>query len=355
MNALSQESNSKKARVAALSVASNTTLVVLKLLVGLSIGSVSVISEAIHSAVDLVAAIIAFLSVRTSAKPADTSHPFGHGKYENLSGAIEALLIFVAALWIIYEAIHKLLAPQPLEKAGLGVVVMLISAVVNWGISGRLFKVGRETDSIALQADAWHLRTDVYTSGGVMAGLGIVWICHWILPGYNLTWVDPVAALFVALLILKAAWGLTSESVRDLLDASLPPAEEQWIQNYAKSLGPTVCGLHGLRTRKGGATRFIEFHLIVPENLSVGEAHALSDVIEDAITARYPEAHVTIHIEPCKTPCPETCLKGCFAGSDRFISGNGAHPFPGKPPPGGGGGSGQTSTPTPARPATSSG
>ena len=314
MNALSQEVHAKKAGVAALSVASNAVLVTLKLLVGLIIGSVSVISEAIHSAVDLVAAIIAYVSVRTSAKPADPRHSFGHGKYENLSGAIEAILIFMAAIWIIQEAIHKLVVSQPLEKVGIGVGVMLVSSLVNWGVSSRLFKVGRETDSIALKADAWHLRTDVYTSAGVMAGLGVIWVGARIFPAYNLNWVDPVAALCVAVLILKAAWELTLESVRDLLDASLPEGEEQWIQDYAKGLGPNVCGLHGLRTRKGGNTRFVEFHLIVPENLSVGEAHEISDDIENAIISRYPSAHVTIHIEPCKKPCPETCRPGCFVG-----------------------------------------
>ncbi|MEI8140088.1 MAG: cation diffusion facilitator family transporter [bacterium] len=312
MQSGSADLHKRKAGVAALSILSNATLVVLKLLVGLLIGSVSVLSEAIHSAVDLVASVIAFLSVRTSAKPADVRHPFGHGKYENLSGAIEALLIFLAAIWIIFEAVHKLIAPQPLEKAGIGVIVMSVSAITNWLISRRLFRIGRETDSIALQADAWHLRTDVYTSLGVMAGLGIIWSGYWVVPTWNLNWVDPVAALCVAILILKAAWDLTAESVKDLLDARLPDEEEAWIINYIRELRPLVQGVHDLRTRKGGAMRFVEFHLIVPESMTVAEAHAISDKIEEAITARYPATHVTTHIEPCRQPCPETCLPGCF-------------------------------------------
>lgn len=312
MEAGTNDIHKRKAGVAALSILSNATLVGIKLLVGLLIGSVSVLSEAIHSAVDLVASVIAFLSVRTSAKPADARHPFGHGKYENLSGAIEALLIFLAAIWIIFEAVHKLIAPQPLEKAGVGVFVMLISAIANWLISKRLFRIGRETDSIALQADAWHLRTDVYTSIGVMAGLGIIWGGYWLAPTWNLNWVDPVAALCVALLILKAAWDLTAESVKDLLDARLPEAEEAWITDFVRGLRPQVLGLHDLRTRKGGAIRFVEFHLIVQENMTVAEAHAISDKIEDAIIARYPTTHVTTHIEPCRQPCQEACLPGCF-------------------------------------------
>ena len=166
----------RKASVARLSVISNTTLMLLKLAVGLAIGSVSVISEAIHSGMDLLAAIIALFAVKISGKPADQHHPFGHGKVENISGTVEALLIFLAAIWIIYEAIKKLLNPQPLEDVGWGVAVMFVSAMVNIFVSRTLFKVGKETDSVALQADAWHLHTDVYTSAGVMAGLGIIWL-----------------------------------------------------------------------------------------------------------------------------------------------------------------------------------
>lgn len=312
MLTLSNETNRRKSGVAALSVASNTLLVVMKVIVGLMTGAVSILSEAIHSAVDLVASVIAFLAVRTSAKPADTHHPFGHGKYENLSGVIEALLIFVAALWIIFESVRKLIHPEPLDLAGIGVLVMGVSAIVNWIVSGRLFTVGRETDSIALQADAWHLRTDVYTSLGVMAALSVICGCGWVLPGVNVNWVDPVAALAVAVLIMKAAWDLTRDSVRDLLDAGLPEEEENWISTYVRSQQPDVTGLHGLRTRKGGATRFVEFHLIVPAGMPVRDAHAVSERIETAIEERYPSTHVSIHIEPCEQPCKERCLSGCF-------------------------------------------
>ena len=154
----------RKSSVALLSVASNTILVLLKLTVGIIIGSVSVISEAIHSSVDLLAAMIALFAVRTSGKPADAEHPFGHGKVENMSGTVEALLIFLAAGWIIFEAVKKLKNPEPLEEVGWGVAVMIVASAANILVSRALFKVGKETDSVALQADAWHLRTDVYTS-----------------------------------------------------------------------------------------------------------------------------------------------------------------------------------------------
>jgi cation diffusion facilitator family transporter len=157
-----------KESAARLSVASNTALVVGKLAVGLVIGSVSVLSEAIHSGMDLVAAGIAFYSVKQASKPADGDHAYGHGKIENVSGLAEALLIFGAAGWIVYEAVHKLVRPEPMDELWLGVAVMGVSSVVNVLVSRRLFRVARETESIALEADAWHLRTDVYTSAGVM-------------------------------------------------------------------------------------------------------------------------------------------------------------------------------------------
>jgi cation diffusion facilitator family transporter len=189
------DADQRKRRVALLSVISNTTLVVLKLAVGLAISSVSVISEAIHSGVDLIAAAIAYYSVRTSGIPADREHPFGHGKIENISGTVEAILIFLAAGWIIFEAAQKIVRPEPLEMAAWGVAVMLLSAVVNTFVSRKLFRVGKETDSVALMADGWHLRTDVYTSAGVMAALAVIWAADFFAPEVDLHWVDPAAAI----------------------------------------------------------------------------------------------------------------------------------------------------------------
>jgi cation diffusion facilitator family transporter len=307
----------RKTAVAALSVGSNTVLVILKLAVGISTGAVSIVSEALHSAVDLLAAIIALLAVRISGRQADEDHPYGHGKYESISGAIEALLIFVAAAWIIYEAIHKLMKPTPLEAVGWGVLVMLISAVANTIVSARLFKVGRETDSLALQADAWHLRTDVYTSAGVMAGLTLIWGGKLLLPNTDLEWLDPVAAIAVAMLIIKAAWDLTAEAVRGLLDTGLDAEEREWIPQYLRGLQPRVCGYHHLHTRKGGATRYIEMHLIVDPSLSLSEGHHVTDEVMAALRERFPNVRVTIHTEPCGEDCDELCQAGCFLPAER--------------------------------------
>lgn len=295
----------RKTRVALLSVASNSTLVVLKLIIGGMIGSVSVMSEAIHSGVDLLASVIATYAVRTSGRPADDDHPFGHGKVENISGAIEALLIFVAAGWIIYEAIHRLMNPRPLECAGWGVAVMLVSALMNIVVSHMLFKVGKETDSVALEADAWHLRTDVYTSAGVMAGLAFIWTHEVFFPKINFHWIDPVAAICVAILIVKAAWELTIKSSKDLLDARLPAEEEQWIRDYICGRKPQVAGYHRLRTRKSGSERFVEFHLLVRPDMSVDESHEITEQAARAIRRHLGSTTVTIHVEPCEQDGPD--------------------------------------------------
>ena len=305
------EKTRTKTRVAVLSVASNSLLIVLKLVVGILMGSVAVISEAIHSGIDLLAAVIALLAVRASSHDPDERHPYGHGKYENISGTIEALLIFAAAVWIIYEAVHKLINPQEIDMPAWGAGVMLVSVIVNILVSRRLFKVGRETDSVALQADAWHLRTDVYTSAGVMAGLLVIWIVGMIQPGLELRWLDPVVAILVAVMIMKAAWDLTRESARDLLDVSLPHEDVSWIGDFIVEGWPTVRSFHHLQTRKAGPNRFIDFHVVVDDRMSVAESHALSDEIVAAIKDRVPESRVHIHVEPCDHQCKESCAKGC--------------------------------------------
>jgi cation diffusion facilitator family transporter len=180
----------KKVKIARLSIASNTFLIVIKLIVGLLSGSVSIISEAIHSSMDLLAAIIAFFAVKISDTPADKEHPYGHGKYENVSGVIEAFLIIIASFWIIIEAVKKIFDHTPIESVGMGFIVMFISAAVNFVVSRKLYKVAKATESIALEADALHLKTDIYTSAGVGVGLLLIWIT-------GATFLDPLVAMLV--------------------------------------------------------------------------------------------------------------------------------------------------------------
>jgi len=302
----------QKTNVALLSVVSNTLLVVGKIVVGLMINSVAIISEAIHSGIDLLAALIAFTAVKISGKPADQGHPFGHGKAENLSGAIEALLIFAAAGWIIYESVLKLIHPRHIDDPIWGIGIMFVSSVLNWIVSHLLFIIGRKTESIALEADAWHLRTDVWTSVGVMVGLGIIWIGDHLFPAVNLNWVDPVAALMVAVMILKAAYDLTIKSVRDLLDAGLEPAEEEKLRLMIATHAAHIRGFHNLRTRKSGGRRFIEFHILVNPAMSVNRSHKLTDELTVKIREIMPDSLVTIHVEPCKNRCYPKCKAGCL-------------------------------------------
>ncbi len=292
-----------KSNAARLSIISNSLLVVGKLGAGIFMGSVSVISEAVHSGLDLIAAIIAYIAVRKASVPADEDHPYGHGKVENVSGTIEAILIFGAAFYIIYEAIHKLTVGGEVESVGIGAVIMVISAVVNWFISQNLFKVAAETDSVALEADAMHLRTDVYTSVGVLVGLGAIKIT-------GLSILDPLVAIAVALLIIKAAWDLTKASFVHIIDCRLPMEEEAVVINILQQHTSKFVEYHKLRSRKSGAERFIDLHLVVPQNAPVMEVHALCDHLEERIEESLPRTHVLIHIEPCDPEQQQDCC-GC--------------------------------------------
>jgi cation diffusion facilitator family transporter len=287
-----------KLLIALLSVFSNIVLVAIKLIVGFAMGSISVISEALHSGVDVFAAVIATIGVKQSAEPADKTHSFGHEKFENLAGFVQAILIFLAGCWIIYEAVHKLMKPAPIDSLGLGVMVMLISSVVNSAVGLLLLRGAKKTNSIALKADAWHSLTDVYTSAGVMVGLLIVWSGKLWAPGIDLSWVDPLAAIAVAVLIIKAAWDLTMESVYDLLDVSLPQDEEDEIKSIINTKYPNVGDLHKFRSRKSGNRRFVEFHIKVDPGMSVDQSHSLHHDMASEIKKRFPDADVMVHIEP---------------------------------------------------------
>jgi len=297
-----------KEKTARLSVISNAGLVGLKFVVGFSIGSVSIISEAIHSSVDLLAAVIAFFSVRKSAEPPDAAHSFGHGKFEDVSGLIEALLIFFAAILIIREALLKLVGGAVTGfSPGLlvaGMAVMGISAVANWYVSSRLMKVAKEAESIALESDAWHLRTDIYTSLGVFAGLILIRMT-------GITLFDPLFAIGVAIVIVKAAFDLAKRSFSDLIDHSIPKTDVDRIAAIIRRHSGQYAGFHGLRTRRSGPETFIEFHLVVPGTVSVNQSHDLADHLESDLRLEFPRANITIHIEPCTQGCDDNCGSFC--------------------------------------------
>lgn len=278
-----------KIRIARLSVVSNLFLITLKLAAGFISGSVSIISEAIHSSMDLIASIIAFFSVRVSDTPPDSRHPYGHGKVENISGVTEALLIFVAAIWIIVEAVRKISGESAaIESLGIGSIVMLISAIVNTFVSRMLYKVARETHSIALEADALHLKTDVYTSLGVAAGLALIMIT-------DIYWLDPVIAICVALLIIRESYSLLRKAYRPLLDEAWSDEEVVTLEKTLKAMNVNY---HELRTRIAGNYRFLDLHVEIPKDQSVESAHSYCDKIEAALTTRFERLNVTIHVEP---------------------------------------------------------
>lgn len=289
--------------VAKLSVYSNTFLVLMKLVAGFFMGSISVLSEALHSGIDLLAAIIANYSVKKAGKPADEIHKFGHGKFENVSGTVEAILIFIAAIIILYKAGEKIIKQEGInyDLIGAGIVIMGISTVVNLYVSGKIMDVAKKAESIALEADAYHLTTDVYTSIGVFIGLILIQIT-------NNPIFDPLMAIIVALMILKASYDLTKRSVSGLMDMKLSDREENIIKSIIAEHYSEFAEYHDLRTRMSGAERYVDLHLVVPKNQQVVEAHEFCDHLEKDIKEKIPNLSILIHIEPCDADC-KICRK----------------------------------------------
>jgi cation diffusion facilitator family transporter len=282
-----------KSRAAAVSIASNAVLIVFKLVVGLLSGSIAIISEALHSGSDLAAALIAFWSVRRAAEPPDEQHQYGHEKVENLSGVIEALLIIAAAAVIVYEGVMKIIDGPELDRIWLGIGVMVVSGVANLIVSTRvLYPVARRTQSAALEADAAHLLTDVYTSFGVAGGLLLVKLTGW-------AYFDPIAAIAVALLIIRTGYVLVVQSTRVLLDETLPEEELEEIRRCVREhSGDLIWGYHKLRARRAGSRRHVDLHLTVDDDLTITEAHEVAEHIAADIRACVPNTDVLVHVEP---------------------------------------------------------
>ena len=293
---------SKKLGMAKLSVGSNTFLIIIKFIVGFLSNSVSIISEAIHSTMDLAASIIAYISIRLSARPPDKGHPYGHDKIENVSGVAEALLIIMASAYIVFEAVKKLINHQHVQNVGWGFAVMMISAVVNTIVSAKLYKVARAEESVALEADALHLKADVYTSLGVAGGLLILWIT-------DLHFLDPLVAIFIALMILKEAFDMLKSAYQPLIDTQLSEEEIEKIKIVIDRYSDTFVDIHELRTRRSGKIKHIDLHLTAPEKMTIKEYHEVCDRIEKEIDALLKNTDVLIHVEPCLKECPKCSLK----------------------------------------------
>jgi cation diffusion facilitator family transporter len=281
-----------KSGAAGLSIASNSILIAIKLAAGAITGSIAIVTEAVHSLIDLVASVVAFVSVRKADEPADADHPYGHEKVENLAATIEGMLILVGAGIIVYEATHRLVVGSEVERLGVGIAVMGFSVLANLLVSTVLSRQAREHESAALEGDAAHLRTDALTSAGVLAGLALVQIT-------GVVAFDSITALLVAAAIVTAGLRIIRRSSGALVDEALPDAEMDRIEAaIAAARTAEVAGYHRLRARRAGSRRYIDFHVQYRSGTSLERAHELAHQMRAEIEAELRRAEVLIHVEP---------------------------------------------------------
>ena len=282
----------RKQRAAALSILSNSILIVLKIAAGAVTGSIAIITEAVHSSIDLLASVVAYFSVRKADEPADESHPYGHEKVENVAAAIEGMLILVGAGIIIFESVRRLVDTPVVESLGFGIGVIAFSGVANLVVSGYLYRQARATDSPALEGDAAHLRTDAATSFGVLLALVLV-------ETTGATVLDPITALLVAVAIVFAGIRILSRSTRVLVDEALPAEELDAIRAAVEHHGANeVVGFHKLRARRAGSRRYVDLHVQFRDGTTLRRAHEVTHELQREIRSRLRDADVLIHQEP---------------------------------------------------------
>ena len=281
-----------KSGAAALSIASNATLIAIKLAAGAITGSIAIVTEAVHSLIDLVASVVAFVSVRKADVPADEEHPYGHEKVESLAATIEGMLILIGAGIIVFEATRRLVTGAEVEMLGVGIAVMGFSVLANIAVSGVLYRQARAHDSPALEGDAAHLRADALTSAGVLVGLALVQITGAVA-------FDSITALFVAAAIVVAGIRIIRRSSGVLVDEALPPEEMDRIEAaIAAARTPEVAGYHKLRARRAGSRRHIDLHVQYRSGTSLERAHELAHEMRDSIEGAIPRSEALIHVEP---------------------------------------------------------
>jgi cation diffusion facilitator family transporter len=291
----------EKKSAALYSVVSAVGLTVFKIIVGVLTFSLGILAEAAHSGLDLAAALVTYLAVRLSGKPADEDHLYGHGKIENLSALFEALLLLGTCAWIVYEAMHRLFfKPVNIEVTFWAFAVMAASIIVNFFNSRRLYKAARKHRSQALEADALHFKTDIWSSGVVLLGLAFVKVGEWIPPLAFLRQADSIAALGVAVIVIFVSIELGRRTIRSLLDTA-PIGSVAEISKAVEAL-PGVINCHHVRVRISGPQIFIDAHVLLDGSQTLDEAHALTEVIEKTIQKLMPHADVMVHPEPNKKP-----------------------------------------------------
>jgi cation diffusion facilitator family transporter len=283
-----------KPRAAAVSIASNSALIALKLAAAAITGSVAILSEALHSMIDLIASVIAFVSVRRADEPADVDHPYGHEKLESLAASIEGMLILAGAALIVYESVHRLVNGSSVEKLGIGIAVIGFSALANAGVSIFLRRQARRHRSPALAGDASHLGTDALTSVGVLIGLALVQIT-------GAEAIDSIVAIAVAMVIVFAGVRVLRKSASALVDEAPPPEEMDRVEAAiarARSGTPEIVGYHKLRARTTGRRSYIDLHVQFRRGTTLERAHELAHELRDAIESDLGDAEVLIHVEP---------------------------------------------------------
>jgi len=278
-----------------LSIAAAVVTIVLKSSAWLITGSVGLLSDAAESLVNLAAAIMVLFVLKIAAMPADKNHHFGHTKAEYLSAAVEGVLILVAAIFIMYFAVQRLLNPQPLEQLGLGLLISVVAAIVNGVVALVLIRAGTRYNSITLRADGKHLMTDLVTSVGVLIGIGLVALTGW-------EWLDPLTAILVAANILWTGWTLLQESSEGLMDVSLPKGDNQRLREILADHSSDEIQFHAVRTRESGRWQFMEMHMLVPGGWSVQRGHDAMEDLIDVIHEEYPDLKISGHLEPIEDP-----------------------------------------------------
>ena len=292
-----EELDRKRIRTARFSVGSATALAVTKLFVGIASGSLGVLSSAFDNLADILMSGVNYFSIRKSIEPADSSHPYGHGKAETLGTVFMSVVVALTGVWIVREGIHRLRAGIVPRSVDVGLVVMALSIAASWYIGERIRKAGEETGSTALKADSLHFRTDVYSGGGILASLLLFRVTGW-------KWLDPGVAMVVGGYIVFAAVSIFREAMGDLMDRSLPPETVEKIRRIIDSHKPLVVDYHRLRTRRSGSEQHVDFHVVVCRQFLLQDAHRVADHLEVELSQALGNAHVVTHIDPCDIECP---------------------------------------------------
>ncbi len=286
-------SNNKdlKLKTALLSVFASLFLITVKLIFGFFTNSISILTSAVDSLLDLTASTVNYFSIRKSDKPADTDHKYGHGKVEGLAGLFQSLLIFLSSLYLIYISGKRIIYGGELSSLDYGILIMALSVVISFFVARHINRVAEETESLALKADSYHFRFDVYTNLGVIIGLIAIRLT-------GLTFIDSIVSIIIAVLIIWSTLEILKKSIDVLMDRELPDHIVKKVEGVIEKYKPTVKSYHKLRTRSAGAKKFIEFHLVIDHTLSFVESHELAEVIVKDIESTIPASEVTVHVDP---------------------------------------------------------